>query len=187
MARNKKSRLERFKSKPKGMPGSQRGVFLDPEIVTSDAFASLSGAEILLLIGFHRRKRYKKSRNRQKRQYFLSNYTNLTEIVYHLDAMMWETDTSKQGALNARKTLMEHGFVNLSDQTDWGNYSNNRWEICDRFLRWHPDPEQRKKNGFREHGKVRKKRATSGSYGASSKQSEPPVLDVVAVSECFFH
>jgi hypothetical protein len=168
MARNKKSRAERFKTKPRGI-STKKGTYLYEEIIDSEAFLTLNGAENRLLIGFHRKKRWDRKKKR---------YTNLQDIVYSLDAMIYETNVSKPSALSARQTLMERGFVILRDQVDWGQFQNNRWEITDRFLKWHPDAEQRKQNGFIEHRPIRKKAATSGSSFPKKQQEQAPVLSV---------
>lgn len=152
MARKKQSRAERFKQPPPGV--CLKGCMIDDEYRASEAYATLSGTAHSLLMGFLARRRYNPKNKRNKKA---PKYTNLTDIVYTLDCMMYETNTTNKTVLEARQTLMDLGFIDLLDQADWGKHQNNRWRISKRFLKWHPDEATRINRGFEEHRPTRKK------------------------------
>jgi len=153
MARKKQSRAERFKQPPPGV--CLKGCMIDDEYRASEAYATLSGTAHSLLMGFLARRRYNPKHKRNKKA---QKYTNLIDIVYTLDCMMYETNTAKTTVLEARQTLMDLGFIDLIDQVDWGKHENNRWGISDRFLKWHPDEAIRVKRGFVKHRPIRTKK-----------------------------
>ena len=168
MARISKSRAERFEKPPRGVI-KLKGTYIDDGYLQAEAFATLNGAETRLLLGFLARRRWDKKKKR---------FTNLIDIIYTLDCMAYEVNVTKQAALKARQTLIDLGFIDLLDQTDWGNHSNNRYGISDRFKKWHPNPKTRIENGFIEHKPLRKKDATSGT----KQKKAAPKLRVMAAA-----
>jgi len=160
MARKEnRTRRERFGGPPKGY--CTKGCYIDDEYRKSEALARLNGTELLLLMGFLSRRRYNQTSKRNKTQ---PKYTNLLDIVYTLDCMTYETHASKQTVLAARQKLLDLGFIELLDQTNWGNHSNNRYGISERYRKWHPDQKIRDQNGFVPHKSLRKKKPTNTSY-----------------------
>lgn len=173
MARISKSRAERFEKPPRGVI-KIKGTYIDDGYLQSEALTILNGAEIRLLLGFLARRHYDPKSKKSKKR----TYTNLLDIIYTLDCMAYELNVTKQAALSARQTLIDVGFIDLLDQTDWGDHSNNRYGISDRFEKWHPNPKTRIEKGFVEHKPLRKKDATSGT-----KRKKPtPKLRVLAAA-----
>ena len=128
------------KIRPKGAcdGGSVRIV---NEILNSEAYRALAtAAELKLLHGFLRRRRWDKRRK---------VYEN-AEITYPVAAMCWEADVSRQNALRARDVLVELGLVDVVHRSAGLRNEPNRYRITQRYLRWDPDPAERKRKGFEE-------------------------------------
>jgi hypothetical protein len=163
MARKTITRSERFLTKPKGVPRSNISR-IDNTVLDSEAFVALSATAIRILMGYYRRRRWDKKTKR---------WTNLQDIIYTLEQMMWECNASKQTVIDARQELIDLGFINIAIQTQGrvfgtDNKAPNVYEISDRYLKWHPDAGIRKANKFKEHAPLRKKTAPKTAF--KSKQ-----------------
>ena len=110
MARNKKPRSEAYKTRPKGV-AKHKGTYLEQNLIDSEAFLSLNGTEIRLLIAFHRKKRWDKKHRR---------YLNLQDIIFSLDAMTFEANAVRQMTLDGQVagggmvTCVLHGGLEAS-------------------------------------------------------------------------
>jgi hypothetical protein len=166
MARKNQTRETRFK-KPKGV--AKYNVFLiDNTVMDSEAFVALSATAIRMLLGFYRRRRWDAKKKR---------YKNLMDIVYTFDCMAWECNVSRRTVLDARNELIELGFINVAIQTQGQVFGEDRktniYEISDRYLKWHPDPDIRSKQKYKEHPPLKKKPAPKTAFRAF----RPNVID----------
>ena len=148
---------------------------IDGAICSSFAWKDLNASALRVLIGFLRRVKKRKNprykRRRKGPQYIVENDSKL---VYTYEDIRTECGIKSTSTVTkCIDALVDHGFIDIV-RTGTGKYKLvTIYGISDRYLKWHPDPERRKKNGFREQSRQRRR---TDHPGFRSKQDNGSAL-----------
>jgi hypothetical protein len=126
-----------------------KGTYFDREIYNSQAYRSLSGNTLKVLMGFLMRriiKKHSRRRNPMKKYEVM----NSKELVYTYDAIKYETGISDQTVSRAIRDLVSVGFLDIVNPGGGRCGLVTIYGLSDRYMKWHPDLEERKKRGFVE-------------------------------------
>ncbi|MDP6775699.1 MAG: hypothetical protein QGI83_02920 [Candidatus Latescibacteria bacterium] len=130
------------------------GTYLEPELLDSEAFASLSAAASRVFIGFKRRVKVKRQKSAKRRTAYVP--VNSSELFYSYEEIRQEwriaSYSTVAGAIDA---LVERGLIDIVS-TGRGKYkAATIYALSDRWQKWHPDPEIRVANGFEQRARNR--------------------------------
>ena len=137
--------LERKRTEKKG---KRFGAYMEPEIIDSLAYKSLSKSAQNILLGFKRRL-HKTNRGDKLKPKWES--TNDQELIYTYDLIQEEWSIfSRATVVAAIDQLIERGFIDVVS-TGMGKYkSTSVYGLSQRYLKWHREAEKRKALGFKD-------------------------------------